>query len=82
MESHAHMERGQTTDKQQRTTNHIALPSRQVSSLISNDVFNINAPANGAIRLNRMCHENRNEFVLTIETNKTLETNGQIVGNS
>ena len=52
MESHAHMERGQTTDKQQRTTNHIALPSRQVRSLISNDVFNIDAPANGAICLN------------------------------
>ena len=46
------MERGKTSDKQQRTTNHITLPSRQVSSLISNDVFNIDAPANGAIRLN------------------------------
>ena len=54
MESHARTERGKTTDKQQRTTNHIALPSRQVSSLISNDVFNINAPANGAIRLNKV----------------------------
>ena len=53
MESHARTERGQTTDKQQRTTNHIALLSRQVSSLISNDVFNINAPDNGAIRLNK-----------------------------
>ena len=52
IESHARTERGQTTDKQQRTTNHIALLSRQVSSLISNDVFNIDAPANGAIRLN------------------------------
>ena len=59
MESHARTERGQTTDKQQRTTNHIALPSRQVSSLISNDVFNINAPANGAIRLNRVFYNMR-----------------------
>ena len=47
-----HTLRGQTTDKQQRTNNHIVLPSRQVSSLISNDVFNINASANGDIRLN------------------------------
>ena len=39
-------------DKEQRNANHIALPSRQVSSLISNDVFNINATAYGAIRLN------------------------------
>ena len=52
MESHALTERGQTTDNQHRTTNHIALPSRQVSALISNDVFNIDAPANGAVRLN------------------------------
>ena len=52
MESHACTKRGQTTDRQQSTTNHIALPSRQVSSLISNDVCNIDAPANGAIRLN------------------------------
>ena len=48
MESHARTERGQ----QPETTNHIALPSRQVSPLISNGVFNINAPANGTIRLN------------------------------
>ena len=53
MESQMRTERGKTTDKQQRTTNHIALPSRQVSSLISNDVFNIYAPANGAIRLDK-----------------------------
>ena len=47
-----------TVDNQQRTTNHIALTSRQVSSLISNDVFNIDAPANGAIRLNKpFCKE-------------------------
>ena len=52
MESHARTERGQTTDNQHITTNHISLPSRQVSSLISNDVFNIDATANGAIRLN------------------------------
>ena len=54
MESHAHTERGKTSDKQQRTTNHIALPSRQVSSLTSNNVFNIDAPTNGAIRLNTL----------------------------
>ena len=41
-----------SADKQQITTNHIALPSRQVSSLISNNVFNIDAPTNGAIHLN------------------------------
>ena len=52
MESHARTESGQTSDNQQRTTNHIALPSRQVSSLISNDIFNIDDPANGAISLN------------------------------
>ena len=52
MESHACMERGQTADTQQRTTNHIALPSRKVSSLIRSDVFNIDAPAIGGIRLN------------------------------
>ena len=52
MESHTRTERGQTSDNQHRTTSHIALPSRQVSSLISNDVFNINAPANVAICLN------------------------------
>ena len=44
--------RAQRVDNQKRTTNHIALPSMQVSSLISNDVFNIEAPANGAISLN------------------------------
>ena len=54
MESHAHTKRGKIIDKQQRTTNHIALPRRQVSSLISNDVFNIDAPANGAIRIKRL----------------------------
>ena len=42
-----------SADNQQRTNNHIELPSRQVSSLISNGVFNIDAPANGAIRLNK-----------------------------
>ena len=52
MESHARTERGQTTDKHQRTTNHIKLPSRQVSSLIGDGFFNIDAPINGAIRLN------------------------------
>ena len=52
MESNARTERGQKIDNQQRTTNHIALPIRQVSSLISNDVFNIDAPANGDVRLN------------------------------
>ena len=52
MESLARMEHGQTPDKQQTTTNHIALPSREVSLLISNDVFNINDPVNGDIRLN------------------------------
>ena len=41
-----------SADSQQRTTNNIALPSRQVSSLISNYVFNTDAPANGDIRLN------------------------------
>ena len=54
MESHARTERGQTTDKQQRITNNSTLRSRQVSSLISNYVFNIDAPANGAIRLNKV----------------------------
>ena len=44
--------RAQSADKNQRTTNHIALPSRQVGSLISNNVFNVDAPVNGAIRLN------------------------------
>ena len=44
--------RARSADTQQRTTNHIALPSRQVSSSISNDVFNIDAPANGTIHLN------------------------------
>ena len=44
--------RARSAYNQQRTTNHIALPSRQVSSLISNDFFNIDAPANGYIRLN------------------------------
>ena len=44
MESHTHTERGQITDKQQRTTNHIALPSRQVSSLISNGVLTSTLP--------------------------------------
>ena len=44
--------RAWSVDNQQRTTNNIALPSRQVISLISNDVFNINTPANVAIRLN------------------------------
>ena len=53
MESHTRMERGKKTDKQQRITNHIALPSTQVSSIIGNVVFNIDAPANGAIRLNK-----------------------------
>ena len=53
MESQARTERGQTSDNQQRTTNHNTLLSRQVSLLISNDVFNIDAPANGAIRLNK-----------------------------
>ena len=52
MESHTRKERRQTTDKQQRTTNHIALPSRQVSSLIGTNVFNTDATANGAICLN------------------------------
>ena len=75
MESRMCTERGQTTDKKQKTTNYITLSSRQGSSLISNNVFNIDNPANGAIRLNRMCPDNRNEFVLTIETNKPLETN-------
>ena len=45
MESHVRTYCSQTTDKQQRTTNHIALVSRQVGSLVSNDVFNIDAPA-------------------------------------
>ena len=45
--------RAWSADKQQRTTNHIALPSIQVRSLVSNDVFNIDAPANGTIRLNK-----------------------------
>ena len=54
MESHPRMESGQTTNKQQRTTYHIALPSRQVSSLISNNVFNIDALSNGAIRINNL----------------------------
>ena len=58
MESLSRTERGKTTDKQQRTTNHIALPSRQVSSLIGNDTFNIDAPANGAIRLNMRLYGN------------------------
>ena len=46
--------RALSADKQHRTTNHIALPSRKVSSLISNEVFNIDAPANGTIRFNRL----------------------------
>ena len=62
MESHALMECGKTKDKKQRTTNHIALPSIQVSSLISNDVFNIDAPANGAIRLNTSCTKSNFEI--------------------
>ena len=40
------------SENQQRTTNYIELPSRKVSSLISNDVFNIETPVNGAIRIN------------------------------
>ena len=44
--------RARSAHKLQRTTNHIALPNIQVNSLISNDVFNIDAPANGAIYLN------------------------------
>ena len=43
--------RARSADKQQITTNHITIPSRQVSSLISNSVFNIDAPANANIRL-------------------------------
>ena len=42
-----------SADNQQRTTNHIVLPSIKISSIISNDVFNIDAPGNGVIRLNR-----------------------------
>ena len=53
MQPHAHTERGQTTDKKQITNNHTALTSRHVSSLISNDVFNIDTPANVAICLNK-----------------------------
>ena len=52
MGSHTRTERRQTADKQQITTNHITLPSRQENTLISNDDFNIKSPANGAIRLN------------------------------
>ena len=58
-ESHARTEHGKTSDNQQRTTNHTTLPSRQLSSLNSDDVFNINAPANGAIRLNRVFYNMR-----------------------
>ena len=47
--NHTH---AQSAEKQQRTTNNIAWPSIQVSSLISNGIFNIDAPTNGAIRLN------------------------------
>ena len=57
--------RARSADKQQRTTNHITLPSRQVSSLISNDVFNIDAPVNGAIRLNKV-KENIIHFYISI----------------
>ena len=35
--------RVQSADKKQSTTNHIALPILQVSSLISNEVFNTDA---------------------------------------
>ena len=44
--------RARSADNHQRNTNNIALPSRQVKSWSSNDVFNIDTPANGSIRLN------------------------------
>ena len=69
MESHARMERGQTTDKKHKTTNHIALPSRQVSSLIINDNFNINTPVNGAITLNR---EEKGKYARHNKTKKVI----------
>ena len=55
--------RTQSMDNQQRTTNHIALPSRQASSLISNDIFNIDAPVNVSIRLNRMIYPHGRSWV-------------------
>ena len=69
MESHTCTECAQTIDNQQRTTNYIALPSRQVSSLIINDNFNINTPVNGAITLNR---EEKGKYARHNKTKKVI----------
>ena len=63
--------RARSMDKKQRTTNHNALPILQVSSLISNDVFNIDAPDNGAIRLgedNQGKHGTGRQLVIRVDS--------------